>query len=90
MQKNTTIKFLALISLLLIAGFLSLFFGGSESINISDLSSNNFIFWQIRFPKTITAIIAGCTLSAAGLILQIIFRNYLKLFLIKNNIFSIN
>ena len=75
MQKNTTIKFLALISLLLIAGFLSLFFGGSESINISDLSSNNFIFWQIRFPKTITAIIAGCTLSAAGLILQIIFRN---------------
>jgi len=54
---------------------LSLFYGGSESINLSELSSNNFIFWHIRFPKTITAIIAGCTLSTAGLILQIIFRN---------------
>ena len=54
---------------------LSLFYGGSENINLSELSSNNFIFWHIRFPKTITAITAGCTLSAAGLILQIIFRN---------------
>lgn len=75
MEKKTTIKFLILICLLITAGFLSLFFGGSETINFHELSLNNFIFWQIRFPKTITAIIAGCTLSAAGLILQIIFRN---------------
>ena len=54
---------------------LSLLYGGSEHININAPGSNNFIFWQIRFPKTITAIIAGCTLSAAGLILQVIFRN---------------
>jgi iron complex transport system permease protein len=55
--------------------FLSLFFGGSEDINLTSIPSDDFIFWQLRFPKTITALIAGCTLSVAGLILQIIFRN---------------
>ena len=75
MQENTGIKFLVLIVLLFIAGYLSLFFAGSESITVSELTLNNFIFWEIRFPKTLTAILAGSTLSAAGLILQIIFRN---------------
>lgn len=55
--------------------FISLFFGGSENILSNELNSYNFIFWQIRFPKTITAIIAGSSLSVAGLVLQIIFRN---------------
>lgn len=53
----------------------SLFFGGTEDVLSSKITAHNFIFWQIRFPKTITAIIAGSALSAAGLILQIIFRN---------------
>ncbi len=75
MEKNTKIKFIVLICLLVVSCFLSLFYGGSEHINTNGLDSDSFIFWQIRFPKTITAIIAGCTLSAAGLILQIIFRN---------------
>lgn len=75
MEKNSNIKFLVLIGLLVISCVLSLLYGGSESIDLSAISSNNFIFWQIRFPKTITAIIAGCTLATAGLILQIIFRN---------------
>lgn len=75
MEKNTNIKFVVLICLLGVSCFLSLFYGGSEHINTTGLDSDNFIFWQIRLPKTITAIIAGCTLSVAGLILQIIFRN---------------
>jgi iron complex transport system permease protein len=75
LEKNTPIKFIVLICLLVITLVLSLLFGGSQTIDLSDLSSSNFILWQIRFPKTITAIIAGCTLSMAGLILQIIFRN---------------
>jgi iron complex transport system permease protein len=54
---------------------LSLFYGGTETIHTEEITKHNFIFWQIRFPKTITAIIAGSTLSVAGLILQIIFRN---------------
>lgn len=52
-----------------------MFYGGTENILSAEINQHNFIFWQIRFPKTITAIIAGCTLSASGLILQIIFRN---------------
>jgi len=49
--------------------------GGSQSFNLLNAETNNFIFWQIRFPKTVTAILAGSTISIAGLILQIIFRN---------------
>ncbi len=75
MEKNKNIKFLVLVCLLVISCILSLLYGGSENIDLNALTSDNFIFWQIRVPKTITAIIAGCTLAAAGLILQIIFRN---------------
>ena len=75
MQDHIRIKFLLLVLLLFISCFLSLFFGGSETVQLSGITSNDFIFWQIRFPKTVTAIVAGSTLSVAGLILQIIFRN---------------
>lgn len=54
---------------------LSLLYGGSETVSFSGIASNDFIFWQIRFPKAITAIAAGATLSVSGLILQVIFRN---------------
>lgn len=65
-----------MLALLFIAGcFFSLFYGGSENILSTELNEYNFIFWQIRVPKTLTAIIAGSALSVAGLILQIIFRN---------------
>jgi ABC-type Fe3+-siderophore transport system permease subunit len=59
--------------LLVVSFFMSLLFGGSEEINWSALNHNDFIFWEIRFPKTITALVAGATLSLAGLVLQIIF-----------------
>lgn len=75
MRNNNTIKFLLLIFLFVVACLLSLLYGGSQPIGFQNFSSGDFIFWQIRFPKTITAIIAGCALSASGLILQIIFRN---------------
>ena len=75
MKQNSQIIFLLLICLLILTTYLSLFFGGSEHINLNNLDFNNFIFWEIRFPKTVTAILAGCSLSAAGLILQIVFRN---------------
>lgn len=71
---SRTIKFIVLILLLTAAALLSLLFGGSETVSLTG-NENDFIFWQIRFPKTITAIIAGSTLSVAGLILQVIFRN---------------
>lgn len=72
MLQSNGIKFFLLLVLFFIACLLSLMYGGSQSITFS---SEDFIFSQIRCPKTITAIIAGCTLSVSGLILQIIFRN---------------
>jgi iron complex transport system permease protein len=74
-KKSTVIKFGLLILLFVMGCLVSLFFGGTEDVLSSKITAHNFIFWQIRFPKTITAIIAGSALSAAGLILQIIFRN---------------
>ncbi len=75
MNSKTAIKFSVLLLLFVLSCALSLLFGGSETMHLSDITSQDFIFWQIRFPKTITAIIAGSALAAAGLILQIIFRN---------------
>lgn len=61
--------------LFFVAAYLSLFYGGSETISFGVTLPDPFIFNEIRLPKTLTAIIAGCTLSVAGLILQVIFRN---------------
>jgi iron complex transport system permease protein len=73
LQNNTRIKFILLSLLVLCALLLSVFYGGSE--RVSPWSGDDFIFFEIRVPKTLTALIAGCTLSVAGLILQVIFRN---------------
>lgn len=76
MFKSNTIKFFILLLLFFSGCFLSIVFGGPEGIHFFNAdATNDFIFWQIRFPKTITAILAGSTLSIAGLILQLIFRN---------------
>jgi len=74
-NKNNLLKFLFLILLFFSGCFFSILYGGSQSSDLSDLSSGNFIFWSIRLPKTLTAILAGSTLSVSGLILQVIFRN---------------
>jgi iron complex transport system permease protein len=74
-SESIVIKFIVLLLLLVVGTLLSLAFGGSESMELSDIKNHDFIFWQIRLPKTITAIIAGATLSVAGLILQVLFRN---------------
>jgi iron complex transport system permease protein len=66
--KNNPIKFFVLLLLFLVAGYLSLYFGGTQEFN-------DYIFYEIRLPKTITAILAGSTLAVSGLILQVIFRN---------------
>lgn len=63
-----------LVVLVIVAGVLSLYFGGSESIRFSEAESD-YIFNHIRIPKTLTAIVAGSGLALAGMVLQIIFRN---------------
>ena len=74
MSRNYIIKFGILFLLLLFAFLLSLVYGGSETIAFN-WNPENFIFHNIRIPKTITALIAGGALAISGLILQIIFRN---------------
>jgi len=72
-RNNNLLKFIGLIIVLVTGCFLSVFYGGSEHITLN--GADDFIFREIRIPKTITALLAGCTLSVAGLILQVLFRN---------------
>lgn len=74
-SESIVIKFVILHLLLAVSIIASILYGGSESIDLDAVNNQDFIFWQIRLPKTITAIIAGATLSVAGLILQVLFRN---------------
>jgi len=87
MQKPTpyTLHFIILSLLLIVFFFLNISLGQSsipfyEIISSlvgkgSSKSSWEFIILEYRLPKAITAIIAGSGLSAAGLMMQTLFRN---------------
>ena len=73
-------------TILLLVCFLSDLFIGSVRIAIGDLLSIIFsgdsrqpewhiILWDFRFPRALTAVFAGISLSLAGLQMQTIFRN---------------
>tara|TARA_R110000868_G_scaffold72133_5_gene210417 strand:+ start:9969 stop:10889 length:921 start_codon:yes stop_codon:yes gene_type:complete len=47
---------------------------GSASLELTSLFSSD-IFWQLRLPRTLTAVVAGSTLALCGQITQILFRN---------------
>ncbi len=47
----------------------------SSLLNASSTDPQAIIFWEIRFPKTATAILAGFSLALSGLIMQTLFRN---------------
>lgn len=85
MKKNTYI-FIALTLLLLVLAMLdtcsgSVWIGIEKWFNSSASLLNNGatveqqILWQLRFPKMLTAILAGASLSVAGLMMQTLFRN---------------
>ncbi len=75
MPKKNKIGFIIILLTLIVSLVLNLIYAGSESISFSNFNTNDFIFWQIRFPKMIGAILAGSTLAVSGLILQVLFRN---------------
>jgi iron complex transport system permease protein len=56
--------------------FVNLFFG-TITISLSDLKDGiaSDIFYNIRIPKTFTAILAGGSLAISGLLMQTLFRN---------------
>jgi len=84
-RSRNTILFTGFTILLLVC-FLSDLFIGSVRIAIWDLLSIIFssesrqpewhiILWDFRFPRALTAVFAGISLSLAGLQMQTIFRN---------------
>lgn len=84
MKAKTTIIFFGLIIIVLFFTIFDLI-AGSIKIPISDIiqiisskelnSDMSTIIWKIRFPRIITALIAGSALSVSGLQMQTIFRN---------------
>lgn len=85
-MKNKNIIFLFLIALLIVLFVVDLFVGNAN-IGIKDgiaallsTSDNDIIdeiIFNYRLPKAITALLAGASLSAAGLLMQTLFRNAL-------------
>jgi iron complex transport system permease protein len=86
LQSRHTILFLSL-SLLMLGLFLADLAWGSIHISLQEIVSvfmgkgaegiNSEILLNFRLPKAITAIIAGASLSVAGLMMQTLFRNSL-------------
>lgn len=56
--------------------WINLFFG-STTLSFGDIHTGaaHTIFYEIRLPKTITALLAGGGLAVAGLLMQTLFRN---------------
>ena len=79
MRKNTYI-FIALFLLLLLLALLDVCSGSIWISPLSTLNSqlstlNSQILLHLRLPKMLTAILAGASLSVAGLMMQTLFRN---------------
>ena len=75
MEKNTCI-FIGLSALLVLLFGLDVCSGSLWLWPLDDLSSmEQQILHAIRLPKALTAILAGASLSMAGLIMQTLFRN---------------
>ncbi len=76
MHKKLTVHVIILLVITSALLFVNLFFG-SISISLADLKEGivSDIFYNIRIPKTITAILAGGSLAISGLLMQTLFRN---------------
>ena len=83
-NKSTTSFFILMLAFLALA-FMADIAIGSVWIPFNELLSTlfepgndlgwNFIIWEFRLPKALTAILVGAGLSVAGLMMQTLFRN---------------
>lgn len=79
---RAVVGFVVLTLLFVFFAFLTLTAGSTE-ISWSDLGLRNVpyanmanqIFWEIRFPRLVAAVLSGVALAVAGLSLQTLFRN---------------
>ncbi|MBN1827131.1 MAG: iron ABC transporter permease [Candidatus Eisenbacteria bacterium] len=72
--------FLALCAVLFVTVLLAAPFFGREPIGLDDLFGDKgttrfFIFWTLRVPRLLLGLLAGASLSLAGLSFQALFRN---------------
>ena len=70
-------RFALLIALIAFLSYWTLF-SGSVGLSWSDLSLGSVesrIFWDIRVPRLVAAVLSGISLAVAGLSLQTLFRN---------------
>lgn len=76
MRNKFTVHIIILLVITSVLLFINLFFG-SITVSFSDLKEGTAadIFYNIRVPKTITAILAGGSLAISGLLMQTLFRN---------------
>lgn len=80
MNLRTGVGFLILAALAVLFSYLTLT-SGSVEISWSNLFSSDCssmasrIFWEIRFPRLVAAVLSGISLAVAGLSLQTLFRN---------------
>ena len=84
-QQNKRQILFGLFGLLLFASFTLNIVTGSVDINFFDIfrivsqhitdSTNGFILWKIRIPRSIAAVLGGAYLATSGLLLQVFFRN---------------
>ena len=81
-DQRILVGFALLIVLIAILSYLTLF-SGAVGLSWSDLSFKGAhydsvearIFWQIRVPRLVAAVLSGISLAVAGLSLQTLFRN---------------
>jgi len=83
-SKRTWGLFLVLGAALLVSATFNIMMG-SIDISLSELgrlifscdisTTNGFIVWKIRIPRTLAAILGGAYIAVAGLLLQVFFRN---------------
>ena len=74
--------FALLVALIVVLSYLTLF-SGAVGLSWSDLSFKGAaydsvearIFWEIRLPRLVAAVLSGISLAVAGLSLQTLFRN---------------
>ncbi|MDL1968203.1 MAG: iron ABC transporter permease, partial [Deltaproteobacteria bacterium] len=80
-QQNKRQILFGLFSLLLFTSFTLNIVTGSVDINFFDIfriifqhitdSTNGFIVWKIRIPRSIAAVLGGAYLATSGLLLQV-------------------
>lgn len=65
---------LVIVSLVLMLGFISVLFIGPASISLEDWKTS-VVFWDIRLPRALLAILVGASLGFSGAMTQALFRN---------------